>query len=1057
MDLVAAFQAIFALENYGAVPAGQIVVILFTMLFLHRLVRIKAESGQCMGGENRFILLPQHSWPGNIWGGLTLLIVLYRFLSPAFQEEFAAWLSNLPPVQMVNQLVEQNSLLWLLLSVFFPLPSTMWETVWRQLSYFLMLFALFLLELWSHPDIRESVWKKVSGTWRTMQKRWSRDNEETKTADGTESTEDPPQTRAEPQKDGEEDQESKKTNQFHRTLYEYDEGLSRYFLKEEYKWHRVLYPVVLLILLVGNAMVQSKAGLLLFPLYAITEFWMESAIPTRREFLEKRQQQDGQATAQDEFKKVVSNLQKKTTQTGSLFWPKIETRNYDGAGQIPRSPKPELEQTQEEKLIDHYITLCRNAGVEADQALAGPAKALLCGKSMVFSTRFYQDMDYSFYLPMLRVLQSGYRCLILTGDPINMQPIEDWLLNGRRYIIGDTAIWQMGEVGARHAYQPDVGYMTAEGLGRTKLLEQNSSFFEQVRLVLIVNASALLHKQLFGIMRLRKRLPERCAFAICNDNAEGMTDIYAHLLQTELNLVYPSTRPARQSYYLFCDEEERPGSDILECRQLELSRQLLNGNTKAIPKVRWYSRNGTPLKDIANLYGMLQSADEYDSPKEQAGKLVFGTDDANCPREDVSCVIVEDELYNPAELSVQFSSRGQNSVLVAIFSPYYYFRDYIRNNWARFYENHRKIAQTFPAYCMSERNAVLQMMWNMREERLDERDISAICALLGQYELEQRLKPNGQVDWLELAKVFQEYTGLEHVEYYLHYEHKFDQGTVLYEFWLEDVPDHCYDKKRPCYYTCTAFGQERRPLTQYSKIQLQQSYLPGQLLSLAGQCYEVKGLREDENALELSVRRSAQRTGLRTQCRQKRSVVIQQAKETGVQKECLFQGGGVVLCLKELLADTMAVTTVGYWTISGGRIDPYTPVASGEEVRHQFSHKSLLCLELVDKANRFTDTDDVMQCLMVELSELFRTIYAEYEHQLLVCKLVSDEQETLAMENFGQEERALTALRCSRFYIVEDSEEDLGLLDSVLMHIDRLLQIITEAEEWTQSCNGGNA
>lgn len=1029
MDPAIAFQVIFAAENHSKIPVEQTVLIYLTLMVLWKLVRIKAECAQGSGRISKWPLLPKGAAYEKIWGGLTLAVILYRCWFFAV-DELSSYVPMLPQwIQYAGGLLERYPFLALVFSVWFPLPATVWETVWNQMPYFLMLGTLLILEVYSHEDIRD----------------WIRGNHRIKDREpaekGNRKNVGPQKGKKWKSKKVEAKQRPKRSD-----LYEYDEDLTRGFLKEEYKWLRVLYPAVLMILLLGNAAMKSKTGLLFFPIYAITEFWMETAIPTRKEFLEKKQRQNSNVEKQNSFNALMEKLD---TAAQSKTWPKLKKRNNDSVGQAWKSRKIEQEQTQEEKLVSYYISLCRDAGVDADPVLAGAAKALLCGKSVVFSTRFYQDMDYSFYLPMLRVLQSGYRCLILTGDQINMKPIEDWLLDGRRYIIGDTAIWQMGEVDASSMYQPDVGYMMAECLGNTKLLQQNDFFFEKVRLVLIVNASALLHKQLFGIMRLRKRLHPRCAFAICNDNAEGLTDIYSHLLQTELNLVYPSTESAKESYYLFCDEEQRPGSDVLECGQLELSRMLLGENTDVIPKVRWYSKISTPLKDIANLYGMLKSADEYDSHEDQGGKLVFGTDDANCPREDFSCVIVEDEIHNPAELGVQFASRGRLAALVAVFSPYYFFRDYIRENWRQFYENHRKITQTLPGYCMSERNAVLQMMWNMQEERLDENDISAICALLGQHQLEKRLKPQGRVDWQKLAKVFCEYTGMENMEYYLHYEHKFDRGKTIYEFWLDDIPDGFYDKKRPCFLTCTAFGLERRPLAQYSKIQLQQCYLPGQLISIAGQCYEVKDFFESRNTLELSVRRSAQCVCLRTSYRQKRQVVVRQVTETGIQKVCLFREGADMLCIKELLSSDMDVTIEGYWSISGGRTDQYISVA-GQEIQHHFSRKKLLCLELQRKAKDGGDLDvgGTMQCLMFELSELFRTIYAEYEHQLLVCKQVSEANGMVIMENFGQDEQEKDAPSATCFYIVEDSEEDIGLLDSILMHIDRLLQTILEAEHW---------
>ena len=235
-------------------------------------------------------------------------------------------------------------------------------------------------------------------------------------------------------------------------------------------------------------------------------------------------------------------------------------------------------------------------------------------------------------------------------------------------------------------------------------------------------------------------------------------------------------------------------------------------------------------------------------------------------------------------------------------------------------------------------------------------------------------------------------------------------------------------------------------MAQYSKIQLQQCFLPGQLASIGGRCYEVRDIWDTGRTLELSLRRNAQCAQLMLRFRQKRSIRLENLADTGVCREYPFSMDKTILHLKQLTAERMAVNTIGSWMISGGKTDLFTPLSGGRPVHHQFVRKDLLCMELTSAPSRALDCREITQGLMFELSELFRTIYAEYEHQLLVCKAVSEASSCITVENFGQDEREQPTPEHCRFYIIEDSEEDLGLLDSIRMHMDRLLRIISELE-----------
>lgn len=1016
MDFKSILHAAASVLDILNISYKEIVFVCISFFLIYKVVKICSRREQYAEKSTPKRLPFDRTLLGSVWSRLSLAILIFRLLYEHFAESIVGYI----PIEEILALWEAHPYINTLAGAFFPVPSPIINSFQTRPKLLGMLFIYFTLEFIAHKELREKLWKTLPtpGWYRRWREKHPREQD---TSD--------------------------------LQLYKHKVFQQRVFLQEEYIWLRAFYPAAILLVLLLNVSATSSSELMLFPLIALTEFWIQVAFHTDREFYEIEQQQDRSIERQDNFNKALFELEKMEQE---LSISKIVAFSNSPAPKGERRSNVQGKQTQEERLIKWYLNICEKAGETVPYELELPARAILSGESIVFSTRFYQDIDYAFYLPMLRTLQRGYHCLVISGDQISTQPLADWLTEGRRHILGDPALWKMDRLKTDvQRVQTDIGYMTATDLGNSRLIEENISFLGDVRLVLIINASSLLHKQLFGIMRLRKKLHQDCTFAICNDNAEGLTDIYSHLLQTNLRLVYPTTKAAERGAWLFFNTAEYAGTSASTCRQYQLGCHLLSAVSNVIEEVRWYSKSTSPVKDFMDLFGMLHSADEYDSPKQRMDKIVLGSEDANLPRTDFSCVMIEDEIYNPAELSVQFASRGRKGVIAAVFSPYYFFRDYIRANIEPFQKNVRKIAQTFPSYCMTKRNAVLQMLWNMEQERLSEDDIHAICILLGQIELENELILQGHVDPQKLEEKFREYTGVQNVGYYLHCEHKYHQGKVMCEFWLDPLPEteDGYDAKRPCYYICAAFGLTKRSLDQYSKTQLQQCYLPGQIVSLAGHSYEVMSIVGNGDTVEMYVRRSVQSARLRTSYRQKRTVSIPEATgpvdTAGVRSFSLSDGGQILLRRRQ--AKIMQIATEGYWTLSGEEGEgSYTPLTSEQrkEYTHILHQKEYLRVEISCPAQ-----EAIFHTLMFDFSEIFRTIYAEYTPQLLVCKLAPGASEDhMVMENLGQAEypEYPESTLPHAFYIIEDSEEDLGLLDSIVLHFERLLHIISDAEAWME-------
>lgn len=837
-------------------------------------------------------------------------------------------------------------------------------------------------------------------------------------------------------------------------IYEYDPLVHRYFLKENYQWYRGLWLVVIVVLLLlgmfGKLYCTKGTvcyNLVIFPLYVVTQFWLACTPDTRREFNEIRRLDP------DDKYGTLFRMQRAAVSLQNQFQDKIKKKNtrlFELIEYPQNIGQYDEEGSMDENVVDYYIKACKREGEPVNAALAKPAKMLLKEKTgVLFATRFYQDISYSFYLPMLRALQSGCYCLVVSGSPMDNefeQELEKWILRGQRNMIGDSGIWRVGRAG-RDDKKYEIGIMAAEDLGNPALLHENSAFLSQVRMVLLIDAGALLYKQLFGIMNLRRMLLPQCSFAVCNDNAEGLEDIYSHLLHVDIHMVFPTTEPARRSICLFFDEEDIPGRDLSGCLQIQAAKVLLGNGMK---KVRWYGRNCVPIKDIASRYGIFRSADEMDSEEEQSGRLVFGTKEEICPREEYACIFVEDELCNPSEVSHQFASRGRSGALIAVFSPAFFFLDFIRENLEQFYQDVRRIAQTFPAYYASRRNVILQLLWVMEKQRIRDADVRDICRALGQPRLEQELMPGGHLDKKKLAEQIICFTGIPNVGKYIFSDHSIGkEGEICGEFWIEKLPSGIYSRKNPCYYI-SIDPQEKHQLPQYCKGQLDQMYLQGQLVSLDGNCYEVMEIVQGMDETKMFVRKSSQNARLNIRYRQKRVMTLTEMEE-------LMSEQHKTIRVSLLYAD-IDVETRGYWITDAAHAGDYKELhrEQMEHCRRFYRKKELLRVDVEDGVVGGGRENDNAQSCMLLLSELFHTVYAQYDTQLFVCAPLpadengeQEEDSLLKVRNFMIDEEWLTDCG-SCFYIIEDSNEDLGLLDSIIHSFDRFLEIFNEYFEWRQ-------
>ena len=107
--------------------------------------------------------------------------------------------------------------------------------------------------------------------------------------------------------------------------------------------------------------------------------------------------------------------------------------------------------------------------------------------------------------------------------------------------------------------------------------------------------------------------------------------------------------------------------------------------------------------------------------------------------------------------------------------------------------------------------------------------------------------------------------------------------------------------------------------------------------------------------------------------------------------------------------------------------------------RRSYHNKRILTVKLPDM------DEDMRYTLGLLFSELFRSLYpAGWAYLAVLAKKPEDLEETYSLLTYDLEEENST----ENLYIVEDSELDLGLLDSVIRNMPRMMEILEDYLSW---------
>lgn len=833
--------------------------------------------------------------------------------------------------------------------------------------------------------------------------------------------------------------------------YEYNASVNKWFLKQSYKNVRTLMNVLSwiatalgIIVLSVNWIVGEESDwyMQVFPFAAmiiITEFYNFLAGYTQPEYERLIQGEDisfHKKRAYYKLRRVYEELFPSAllvSHTGNEYLGKEgSTNKLENMSKFG---------TQIEKEVgDYFLHLDRKRG-SFDTDLIDVTTALMNKKNVVIQNPFYRDLSDYLLLPIVSNSIYDKKCLVITGRSNNKDDIIDWL-NNILFNYGKTQkLWRVANL-ERFSEDCEIGVMSFSQLYDTDVIRANRGFFGRTGFILLLEPSKMLCTAQVGLNIIAEYIFNQNDATLCvlDRNIDGLVDTLSHIFKSDITTVIAP--PVPRSVYTamawnangdfkrqkMFNKETRYLADGIEIAAVALKNQ--------IPHVSWYSTEKAPIEDIKWIagqyypqitrYANLQNQQHYIEER-----ILFETNlwGSNVSQEDF--VIVEDEFCNVFETLRMFLTRGMGQSFVNVISENYILRDYMRYNWQVFMTDTKAIPTFCVNYAKTERNTVLKLILMMAETPIDENIIIHEFELLGikvedlYSQLMDLIGKYLYIDETIISVKNRQMPGDDLLperkrEYYISKEtyNKYFSATIKNAYFV--VEDEETDST---YIDARLFGH------------ITQIVMPNQIVVYNGKAYRVHKCTPEMGCI---LRRASDSYTNRFYYRQLRNYHFSKMKEI-VSARTVYD---IDIIYEKW---DFSVDSTGYLELKDNndlrtaKIIDLSDDPSIGNYKRKYKNKNILKLLLPDT------TKDVRLTFSILLLELFRTIYPDAWPYLAVVSDYNYDDDGMLSKYVYHLDGTVDE---NAVYIVEDSDIDLGLLESIDSNIIRIFEILEDYLEW---------
>lgn len=724
------------------------------------------------------------------------------------------------------------------------------------------------------------------------------------------------------------------------------------------------------------------------------------------------------------------------------------------------------------KLTAAYCTALLDKNLVGDISRSGYAELnhdaalhiakLLEGKSVMFASPFYTDYLPYVFLPMHSQLLRDGKVLVLHSDTVDDENqiensyLYEYIRKGLSFVSGVEKMWTIGNLLDNANAIPDVAILPFTDLTNARLILDNSSYFEDVSFVMLIDPSSLLATYQVSLSILAELLAvgKHPTYCIFDKNGDGLVDSLSHALRTNLTEVSATTHSTGTNVGMMWQADgeflqHRLFSDIAHYMGVgaELGFVALHDQ---ISEVTWASRQAVPLIDQKWILGqyyaeLMRYARLPQTQGELDSRFNFLPDLWSVPQSEAAFIIAEDEFNNLFEAYRQFSTRAINQSFVNIISPNYLLRDYMVNNADILLKDPKAIPALAPDFSKGERNTVFSILMMMMHNS---------TGLLAEADLVARLQYAGVQMKSTPLDVFQGML-IEHIEVTDTGEQPEDfitvETTSEYDSAQRKIIDKRYYGLREGAVSAEVFnGLLSVPLITEAPDGTEillgsrlyghvwQIYLPGQFVTLQGKYYEIVSIKEKTGVV---MRRAADHFTRRRYYRQLRTYNLSDW-------ECL-EGPADVKTIGDLVlykgVASIDVETLGYLDMEDyGVFDDTARRIELSNIPHRlYTRKAVLRLDLPGASEKVVNT------LRVLISENMKTLFPQDYHYISVLSPVDHSLPDGLLDTCSFDASFVTTdATTPSLYFVEDSMTDVGLLSTIERSLMRILEMCWEYLDW---------
>ncbi len=700
-------------------------------------------------------------------------------------------------------------------------------------------------------------------------------------------------------------------------------------------------------------------------------------------------------------------------------------------------------------------------GIELDVSYLRAGQDLLQGKNVLFHNPFYSDLKPYVFYPMNRILMDHKTVLLVMGRHGEEEAAAEWCREGLSSVVHTDALWKINVLG-KDSQETDIGIITRSSVHDMAVHDANHEFLKNCAMVVLFEPSKLITTAQIGLNSLIRNMKneevDSPVYVAMDKNCDGLVDALSHILLTPFEEVSATTHHTGRLTYMGWDGD----SEHLQHRLLpNLSRYLGMGTELStvglkhqVDKVFWYGGEAFPVRDIRWIteqyyYDLMQYAELPPTQEELNERMIFRTDMWSSEKSDYRYMTVEDEAFNLFEARRQFATRAKQEGFINVITSDYLLKDYMTENDGVFRSDAKAIPYIAADYAHTNRNIVLRLCLRMSSGSIWEEELVRELLLLDSdikdpltsffTELAACYKPVGAEDKGKEIQIIENGKTYTYDQTVIRKKRKFrsEKNQMENSYFIDDdrFLNYVIGELRNLEYIAEDERENEQYVASEIRGQIFQKYLPGEFFVLDGRQYEMLRVTGDGRLL---MRRAADHITGRKTYRQKRAYTLNGYETSTRMGETKVIDGLEVSLLK---AD-FSVSTSGYY-----EMDRYYDFETARFIEvsgipeRSYYGKRMLKLSFSDQEESVSP--DVIRTLTDLLNELFRTVYAE--NQPYIVAVTPGEANIPLTYSLGGESAEKNS---QSIFIIEDSQLDLGLLESVNRNLDRFLGIICEYLDW---------